>query len=274
MTNKKLKLNAPKSGKSGTCGGCVFKILIFAILVYILQAVFVFNNFFSLNKNLVGNIFICTLSLLAFISIWVVYKIFPHNFPYEKKGKLFLMISMGLFFLGDLLWLINEMFLKKLVPIGSYPDFVWSFAYLALMVALIYLIKTEFMPSRFLPILIILVGFVLGCIFLAGDISEDLELNSFNLPHFMQDVYPFYDFIILGLVTVLLWPLIVARSSLFLGWIILGIGTIIRLIYDIIFIDMTETNSYSTGNPIDLLYVIFYLAIIVQSFIKYRSFKK
>lgn len=252
---------------------CVSKIFILAVIIYIIQAVFVANHFFSFNHGVLGNFFICTLSFLAFISMILVYRKFPDNFPMEKRAKSFLIVAIGLFFLGDLLWLSSEIFLKNLVPIGSYPDLAWNFGYFALMASMIYLIRTEFIPSKKWMIVLLILGLLGGLAFLAQDISEDLESESFEIPHFFQDTYPFYDFILLGMTIVLLWPLIQANNRLFLGWIAIGLGLITRLVYDIIFIEMTEGSTYYTGHPVDLIYVLFYLAVIFNSVIKYSTLK-
>ena len=95
-----------------------FVLLIIGLILFILQGIFIFGNILTNENNfkdIVGNVFIVCISSLALISSIMIYKKISPNFPREKKGKLFLSISIFLFFLGDLIWLFNEIFLKNLI---------------------------------------------------------------------------------------------------------------------------------------------------------------
>jgi hypothetical protein len=215
--------------------------------------------------ELTGNLLISSISFLAFLSMFALYKKFPSNFPKEKKGKLFLLLAVAAFFIGDLIWMLQEVILKTKMPIGGTPDLLWNIAYVLLATGLIYFIQTEFRSSYKGAISILLLGIIAGGAYLTWDIAEDIEEGTLAIPHLIQDLYPFYDFIILALVIILVWPLIKSGNKLFQGWIILGVGIITRIIYDMTFIIMSENETYYTGHPIDLLYVMLYLAIIFNN---------
>ena len=249
-------------------------VLIIAVAVFLLQSFFIFTGLIKINSNLLGNLFVVLISFLALISIFILYRKFPEYFPMEKKGKLFLLISLALFFLGDLTWTIEQVVLKNTLPIGGIPDLCWNLAYFSLGTSLIFFIKTGFRKSNLGYIITTSLGSIAGLIYLYFDIVKDINLGSFSFIHLIQDLYFFYDFIILAFGIILVYPLIISKSKLFLGWIILGLGILARMIYDISFANMSENGTYYTGHPIDLIYVLFYLAIIINGLVKFNLLNK
>ncbi len=245
-------------------------LIFFALFIFALHSIFIFTGFIKINSSVLGNIFIMLLSLLSLISVFVLYLKFPSNFIIEKRGRLFLIISLTFFFLGDLFWTIYQTVLKNILPLGGIPDLCWNFAYLALMVSLVFFIKIQFRPSNLLAGILFSLGIFAGLIYLYFDLSEDIRLGTLNFIHLIQDLYFFYDFILLALVFVLIFPLINLRNKFFIGWIIIGIGITTRIVYDIFFANMSEKGIYYTGHPIDLIYVLFYLSIIFNSWLKFK----
>jgi hypothetical protein len=68
----------------------------------------------------------------------------------------------------------------------------------------------------------------------------------------------------------LLWPLILNGNKYFTGWFLLGFGFVTRIVYDITFAKMSEDGSYYTGHPVDLIYVLLYLFVILNNVSKCR----
>lgn len=250
-----------------------FVVLIISLILFVFQSIFVFSpilNDYSLH-NLIGNMFIVSISSLALISSILIYQKISVHFPREKKGKFFLAVSLFLFFLGDLLWLLDEVFLNKFVPVGSVPDFIWISAYIFLIITLFYFISISFRPSRSTTYWIILLAIIVSGVVLFLDISEDLEENSFEFVHAIQDSYILFDSIAFFLVVYLIWPIFPAGKRFYLNWLMLGIGIFIRAVYDKLFADMSQHANYYTGHPIDLMYTSFYLFIIASFYFKAKS---
>ncbi|VVB80281.1 Uncharacterised protein [uncultured archaeon] len=249
-----------------------FWILIAAVVVYVFQAIFIFGTSFQYYRHAIANIFIVILALLALFSTIFIYRKISQNFPREKEGKLFLIISIFLFFLGDLLWLIAEAVFDKVTPLGSYPDLAWSLAYVALIISLVYFISVGFRPSSRLIYLLVVTGLVIGGVILFNDVSEDIREGNVGFSHFIQDSYILYDVIVLLLIIYLVWPILFEGSQYGWHWVILGGGMLTRLVYDQIFANMSQNNTYYAGHPIDLLYTFFYVSVALAFYIKSKDF--
>jgi hypothetical protein len=241
-----------------------------AILVFVFQIFFAFYGLFSDSSSLVGNIIITSSSLLALISMIVLYVKFPSNFPKEKWGNFFMVVSVFLFFLGDLLWLIDEVIRGQMVPIGGFPDMLWNLAYFALITAMGFFISFSFRPSNKWLYMALAIGSLVALAVLYEDVSEDLELGTFTFSHSIQDTYILYDFIVLAMIVYFVWPMFSIGGGLATSWIILSFGLATRIVYDRVFAQMSEEATYYTGHPVDLLYVLFYLAIIFANLYKYK----
>ena len=260
MKNKKKNLN-----EKGKVKCIIPQITVVAGIVFLLHVLFISFGFFGLNKNLFGNLFIALISFLAFLSMFCLYKKFPHNFPMERKAKLFLLISTFLFFLGDFIWFAEEVFLQEIILLGGWPDLCWTLGYLALIISTQFFIKIEFRESKILLGILIFVAIILGGLFLYFDITANLSQGNLSFGSLIQDFYPIYDLIVFAMIIYLLWPLIITRNTYFLGWFWLGLGVLTRLVYDIIFVMLNKENLYYTGHPIDLVYNLFYIFIILNS---------
>jgi hypothetical protein len=208
---------------------------------------------------------------VALVSSFKIYKAMPSNFPREKHGKLFLLIAVFLFFLGDLFWLLDEIFLGVLTPIGGTPDILWILAYFSLIISLIYFISTSFRPSKLMTISIILFGFIVGGTILGMDVAEDFEEGSFTIAHAIQDSYILFDLITIVLIIYLVGPVVFANRRYIWNWLFLAVGLGVRLVYDWIFAEISAKGTYYTGHPIDLIYTSFYVILLISFYIKSRQ---
>lgn len=252
------------------CRAVAEVIVILSTIIFLAGIILNVRGFFKQNI-LFGNLFICLLSLLALFSMFIVYRRFPTNFPREKNGKLFILISLFLFFLGDLYWALDEVVFSKFVPIGGMPDLFWNIGYWALIVGILFFIFVGFIDSYKKFWTIFVAGLLAGLVYLGFDVLEDISLKSLDFVHFIQDMYFLYDFILIALIIILLMPLITNRNKLFYGWIVLGFGIFTRAIYDILFAGLSEAGTYYTGHIVDLVYVFFYVAVVYSSLIKLNN---
>ena len=246
--------------------GCILAI---ALAIFLFQTIFLFSGIFPGSKTLVANIIIASMSLLAFISVTILYFNFPKNFPYEKKAKLFLTISMFLFFIGDFIWLLDENFLNITVFLVELPNFFWNAAYIMLAISLIFFIKIEFRERKSLYILLGISAMIsaVGLYLTSGNYFSN---GTLILSELIEHLYPVYNLFLFMMVLYLLYPLIKSGNKLFLGWIFLGAGIITRIIYDTILVLMPGSKLSQVGNPIDLIYVSLYLFVILNNLMKSR----
>jgi len=243
---------------------CCYSFFIIAVVVFLVQAIWILFDLNFGNKTIIGNGFICIISGIAVLTSITIYRKIPISFPLEKRANRFLLFSMSLFFLGDLNWLFQEVFEKVAVPIGGLSDILWFGAYICAIIAAISFSSIAFAPSRKRFYTMIALGVVIIGIIMYLNISQDISLGTFNFDHAIQDVYIFYDLILIVLISRLFIDLIsIEKADMFYSWMILGVGIFTRAVYDYLFANLSETASYYTGHPIDLVYVFFYLMIIL-----------
>lgn len=242
-------------------------LLVVSFLLFVLHAVFILGKLFSSYSLVWGNLFISLMSFLAFVSCWALYKKLPTNIPRERKGILFLTLSILFFCLGDLLWLLIEVALKIEVPIGGFPDVLWTLAYLLVIVALYYFISMGFRSSQWPVFFSIFLGFVVGGIIFYKTISDEIINHTITFVLLIQNSFVLYDIIILFMIVVLVWPIINSGNRFFLHWLVFAFAILIRLVHDIVFMRIANT-AYYTGHPVDLLYVLSYVGIIASIYFK------
>ncbi len=274
MAKKDMKKEGKKKKEivqTENCSKCFFRLLIIGLVLFLIQGWFVFLNPFNNYHGAIGNTLIFLIALVALVSAFKIYRAIPSNFPREKYAKLFLLIAVLLFFLGDLFWLINESLQGMLLPVGGTADFLWILAYFSLIVSIVYFISTSFRPSKLATVLIILAGFLIGGTILGLDVAEDFEEASFTLAHAIQDSYILLDLIVLFLIVYLVGPVVFSDRRYIRNWLILGVGMIIRLVYDLIFAEMSAKGTYYSGHPVDSVYTSFYIILLISFYIKSRS---
>ncbi len=248
----------------------ILPIFIISLILFVLQALFSFNVFGSEHNTVLGNIFLTSASFLAFIASVILYFKIPRESFVERKSYFFMMIGILLFFFGDLIWLVNEVYLNNLVPIGGIPDFAWNLAYICLIIAVSFIISTRDKSTKFIFYILLALVALAGIFLVYQDMSEDLALGTFTFAHALQDTYILYDFVLILMLLCLVYPLLISKSPELIFFVVLVFGVVTRLVYDKIFVNMSEKGTYYTGHPIDLLYVCFYLLFILSAFFKYK----
>jgi hypothetical protein len=260
-----------KVAKPGFCSKCFLRLFIISIILFITQAVFIFGKFFHDSiylHNIFSNLFLILFALICFVASWLIYKKIPETFPREKKATLFFMLFVLFFLFGDILWFVYETLFGQKIPLGSLPDLSWAIGYFFLIISVVYFAKIGFRSNENGVFVALAIGILLSCFLIYYDVSEDLAEGSFDFTHFLQDMYIVYDLIVLLLIIYVVWPLLYSGVKYGMQWIILSLGIVIRLVYDFIFAEISANGSYFTGHPIDLLYVLLYILIILSFYVK------
>ncbi|VVB81714.1 Uncharacterised protein [uncultured archaeon] len=243
-----------------------FSLVVLALLLLSLQTLVYVTMQGYIYLDILGNLFICSISLCAMVACWIPYRKLSKNFPLEKKGWFFIALATTLFFLGDIAWAFFEVFLKIHVPVGSLCDLFWNLAYFSLMYGLWCLMSVLFFESQNRNRIILFASFLIGCVVL----FFDLRVHSANLSFvdFIQHLYVFYDVIILGMIYLILMPLLMAHNHLFITWTIFGSAIIARIVFDFIFAHMNDAGTFYTGHPLDLVYTFSYFLFVFAAYEK------
>jgi len=237
-----------KVAKPGFCSKCFLRLFIISIILFITQAVFIFGKFFHDSiylHNIFSNLFLILFALICFVASWLIYKKIPETFSREKKATLFFMLFVLFFLFGDILWFVYETLFGQKIPLGSLPDLSWAIGYFFLIISVIYFAKIGFRSNEKGVFVALAIGILLSCFL----------------------IY-YYDLIVLLLIIYVVWPLLYSGVKYGMQWIILSLGIVIRLVYDFIFAEISANGYYFTGHPIDLLYVLLYILIILSFYVK------
>ncbi|MCX6708434.1 MAG: hypothetical protein NTW67_02170 [Candidatus Woesearchaeota archaeon] len=208
----------------------------------------------------VVNVFNIVLALCAALGCWFAYKMTGKCFPREKKGWFFVALAFFLFTIGELLWAVFE-FKGIETPIGSLADLFWTLGYFTLIFGFYVFLSMMFFSSESYNYVIMalsaLVGGFVAYLGIPGDIAAELTLG-----HFVQHFYIFLDFILLGMVLVLIIPLWRVRNRLFVTWLVFALGIAVWIVFDFLFAGMTAFGVYYSGHPVDILYAFAYVLFI------------
>ncbi len=250
-------------------------LFIIQIAFYLVYSILIFSGkILVINSVLWGNFFTTSISLIAVISIIVFLYSEAGKQGMDPKGNKILAVALIFMFLGDILWFLNELFLENLVPIGGWPDISWNIAYLLLIWAFLHFSESIFSESVNWKIGILTTGILIAIINAFISLREYFTLGIYGFSFIIQEIYPIYDFILIGILLTIIGPLIVNKDKAFRGFYIILFGLAARIIYDNLFVDLVLNGAYYTGHIIDLIYVIFYIGICLSSICYLKEWKK
>ncbi|VVB81713.1 Uncharacterised protein [uncultured archaeon] len=209
----------------------------------------------------VGNVFNIVLALCAALGCWFAYRNIGKAFRDEKKGWFFVALAFFMFTAGELFWAYFE-FKGIEVPLGSLADLFWTLGYFALIFGLYTFLSMMFFSSESYNYVILVVFALIGGVVAFFTIPSDIASGMLTLGHFVQQFYVLLDFILLGMIVVLILPLLQARNRLFVAWLLFGLGITVWVVFDFLFAGLTEFNMYYSGNPIDILYALSYVLFV------------
>lgn len=239
-----------------------------AFPIYVLVILTQQGNFEALKLS--GNILFNVLALCAVIGCWIVYRKVEKVFPDEKKGWFILTVALLLNLIGDILWAVYEVILGVEVPIGGWVDLFLTLGYFGLIVAVFFFLRTMFFSSQVYNYFIMTFSLIAGGALLYLGIAENLSAGAFSSTALIQNLYPFYDMILLGMITILLIPLVASHNRLFVAWLFIGGGIMSRIVYDVVFARLTSAGLFYTGHPIDVVYPLAYVFYVLAADTKFK----
>ncbi len=245
-----------------------FLLVVFALLFLALQTMTYIALRGSPRLLVLGNLFICIISFLAMVACWIPYFKLSKEFSIEKKGWFFIALAITLFFLGDIAWSAFEVILEIHVPIGSPCDLLWNLAYFSLMYGLWYFMSLLFFESPARNRVVMFASLLIACAVLYFNLRGDIASGNLSFVIFIQNLYVFYDIIILGMIYLIIIPLVLAHNYLFISWILFACAILARVFFDFIFAHMSYAGTFYTGHPLDLVYTFSYLLFAFAAYEK------
>ncbi len=250
-------------------------LFIIQITLYLIYAILILSGkILVINSVLWGNFFTSSISLIAVISLISFLYSEAGKQGIDPKGNKILTLSLIFMFLGDLLWFLNELFLENLVPIGGWPDISWNISHILLIWSFLHFSESIFSESLRWKAGILTAGILTAIINAIISLREYFNLGIYGISFIIQEIYPIYDFIIIGILLTIIGPLIVNQDKTFKGFYIILFGLLARIVYDNLFADLILNGSYYTGHIIDLIYVIFYIGICLSSICYLKEWKR
>jgi hypothetical protein len=252
----------------------VLLLLALQIASYLIYSLLIFTGKIEeINPALWGNFFISSLSFLALV-ITFVFLISPSGrVGFDRKGNILMAIALIFFFLGDLMWFLDEFVAGIHVPIGGSADLFWNLAYILMIISFFYFLNSFFVESKLFSNLLIALGFFVGIGNFIISLRGYIELHNYSFAVLVQSLYPAYDFVLVGLTLAILIPLIIHRDRIFLGLYVLLAGIVSRVVYDNVFVYMARSGTYYTGHPVDLIYSFFYIAVGMSALLYLRAWR-
>jgi hypothetical protein len=244
-----------------------------AIIFFIASIVYIF---FRDEKLLIltGDISFILLALLtALIAVLTYFKI-PREFVDERKSWLSISIAFLMFFFGEFFWGFYELVLKIESPSPSIADVAWHLGYLFLLIGLSYKLKQIFIESKRKKILSIIgIWLVLSLIY------TFYALSKFDSPYAVQTIidyainltYPIWDLLIVGFSFIFMLTILPHYNKLIKHYLFLMLGFFSFFIFDAIYAQKILFGVYTTGDYIDIIYLLAYLLIAYSAYIKYNA---
>ncbi len=168
---------------------------------------------------------------------------------FERQPWLLISAGCGFFMLGDIIWDIYELAWHRESPVPSYADVAFVCAYLCLIGAAIGLRRRWRRADWTGPVLdagIVASAMAILC-------WEPLLLQVAGSPFkaFVAGIYPVGDVAVLALIVTLMF----GRKSTWTGSTMV-IGLLMLTVADVSFLILSRSNSYSTGDWPDLLFML------------------
>lgn len=226
-----------------------------AMLFFGLGALFVFALQGSPSLPVLSNIIITFLSFFAALSAFLAYNSTCEKSEF-KQSTFILFLAFLALFIGDFLWSVLENFLGIQIPVGSFADFAWIFAYLLIIVSLFVFVGKMFMTSRS-KVVSLIFTFIFALWFTIYHVPDMVNLASV-----INHAYVVLDIIIIGLVSMILVPLVTARNRFVAFWILFASAFLVRIVFDVLFAELVDANLYWSGHFIDLVYMLSYVVFV------------
>ncbi len=221
------------------------------------------NDAFFLAANILNVTF-------SFFAVYYTLAAFVVSQYDEASRHFWLFMHMGLlvWFLGDVAWLVQEIFLNLPVPFPSFSDIFWVLGYPLLIFALLHWFRNfvlgETRLSQFN--VIAMVGAAMVASILVFGAPGLFSMSVGGLGNTLNSLYIAGDFL-LFLIAISV-ALILAQEARQFGyketrgyWMFLAFAFAALSIFDILFGFLVGRGSYYTGHAIDFLYYAGYLTL-------------
>ena len=236
------------------------------VVVFVVQAIVVLTQ--QQNAFLAGDGLSVVLALAAALGCLVVWKKLQHAFYLEKKGWLLTSLAFFLFASGDGIWAYYEFFHLSQLPVFLVPQIFWTLAYVFWIFGLKQFLETRFFPSR-APVIGVMAA-SLGLAVLHAYKPFLQLIHDGRLLIFLNSLYVSYDYILLGLVVLIIAPFIVHHTRLLTTWVLLSLAIVARILFDFI---LVNSHAYWSGHPAILLYSGAYVLCLLAAHAKLGIFQ-
>lgn len=167
--------------------------------------------------------------------------------------------------LGEIIWVVYEFFLQVEVPYPGWADVFYVLGYPLIFAGVLLLPHVKPRPMERLRLALdtvagsIALTAIVWVTYLGGQIYLDPDAGF--LEQIINLLYPFGDLFLL----IALMILTVRRSSLRfdLRLIVLGLGMIVNVVADVVYVFQVEADTYASGGWLDAVWLIAYAAFIV-----------
>lgn len=255
------------------------KFSIYASIVFLIySAVYTFVKDENIIKPF-NDIALVIVSLIAAILCYSTARIYGWK---SVEGKIFYIFSLGIFlyFFGELSWAIYEVVFGVEAPYPSIADAFWLPGLLVIIIA-IYMklfstgVKESLEKFRILISVltcVILLSFSLFSVLIPILVSPESDFEGGLTEKAISLAYPVGEIIMMfGAIGIYAAH---RKGTLGLTWGLIIIYLLVSYIFDALFSYLEWNELYYTGHPIDLLYFLGYLILILAFINQIIQFRK
>jgi len=233
------------------------------IAVFLVQGALVLSPQSSLVAGIAGDGLSVVLAFAAGVCCLFVWRKMEVQFYAEKRGWLLIGVAFLLFALADGIWAYFEFVHSSKFPVFLGPQILWTAGYLFWIAALGQFLGARFLPSKAPVIGVLAIAIALALFHAYVPFMKFIQDGHLLL--FMNNLYVSYDFMLLGLVVLVLAPFVAHHTQLLTAWVLLGLAIILRLVFDFILLNV---QGYWAGHPAILLYSGTYLLCLLAAHAK------
>lgn len=173
------------------------------------------------------------------------------------KAWVLFVICIALWFIGERIWMINELVLKE-KPWPSSADYFWLAGYLFFFAFSFYYLKSfKKSISKRMVVFASLVPLTVLGVTLSITATDDSNLSTYE--KILDDLYPILD--ALSLVPIILGLTAFFKGGVVFSWALLFFGMLSFVVSDLGYLYLSSGTSdlYYTGHPVDIPYLYAYV---------------
>lgn len=193
----------------------------------------------------------------------------------KKEGLVWLLLSLGIFLwlMGETLWLYLEAVTGE-PPFPSAADYCWLLGYPVLFLAFYSEYRrlgvTLDMKKKWGAFLLVIAAGLIMVWVLLYDIASSPDVSS--VEKFLDIAYPIGDLALFCVV--LLVSLVYLGGRLGRAWLIISLGFVLHSFADLAFSYLQWEETYWSGHPIDLLWLLGYSVVFVGAYMYRHAYEK